>query len=59
MASHDQYMKTCMDRQARATPEASKSEMTKACQDQMQAEKDHLSKAHPAPKDNSSTPTPR
>ena len=53
-------MKTCMDRQAKATPEASKAEMTKACNDQMKAEKEHLSKAHPAPKDSpTTTPAPR
>jgi len=45
-----------MDRQAKATPEASKSEMTKACKEQMKAQQDHLSQAHTdAPKD-SSTP---
>jgi len=59
-ASHEQAMKTCMDRQAKATPEASKAEMTKACNDQMKAEKEHLSKAHPAPKDSpTTTPAPR
>jgi hypothetical protein len=55
-------MKMCMDRQARATPEASKSEMTKACNEQMKAQKEHLSKAHEdTPKDSNSstTPTPR
>lgn len=59
MASHDKAMKTCMDKQAKATPEATKAEMTKACNDQMKAEKERLSKAHPAPKDSSTTPAPR
>jgi hypothetical protein len=59
MASSDKAMKKCMDKQAKATPEATKSEMTKACNDQMKAEREHLSKAHPAPKDNSTTPAPR
>jgi hypothetical protein len=61
MASSDKAMKTCMDRQARATPDASKSDMTKACNDQMKAQREHLSKSsHPdAPKDSTTTPTPR
>jgi hypothetical protein len=57
MASSQQGMKTCMDRQAKATPEASKSDMTKACKEQMKAQQEHLSQAHPAPK-GSSTPAP-
>jgi len=60
MASHEQAMKTCMDRQARATPDASKSEMTKACNDQMKAQKEHLSKSESAAaKDSNSSPAPR
>ncbi len=61
MASHEQMMKTCMDRQAKATPQASKSDMTKACNEEMKAQKEHLSKAHPdTPKDSSApAETPR
>src|SRR5882724_8647831 len=52
MASPQQAMKACMDRQARATPQASKSEMTKACNQEAKAQKEHLSNAHPeGPKD--------
>jgi hypothetical protein len=52
-ASHEQAMKACMDRQAKATPQASKAEMTKACNEQMKAQKEHLSESqhsdNPAP----------
>jgi hypothetical protein len=61
-AGHAKAMKACMDRQAKATPQASKSEMTKACNEEMQAQKEHLSEAHPnpPPKDDSSpAPAPR
>jgi len=60
MASPEQAMKNCMARQARATPDASKSEMTKACNDQMKAQKEHLSKSESAAaKDSKTTPAPR
>jgi hypothetical protein len=32
---------------------------TDACNEQMKAEKEHLSKAHPAPKDSETAPVPR
>ena len=49
-----------MERQARGTPQASKSEMTKACNEQMKAQKEHLSEAHPNPqKDSTPTAPPR
>ena len=49
MASHDQTIKACMDRQARDKPGMSKSDMTKACDAQMKSHKDTTP----------TTPTPR
>ncbi len=56
-------MKDCMSQQAAKTPDMSKSDMTKACNDQMKMQKDHasMSKAPAnAPKDtNSSAESPK
>jgi hypothetical protein len=55
--STDQTMKSCMARQAKATPQASKGEMTKACDEQMKAQQENLSKAHED--SGKTTPAPR
>jgi hypothetical protein len=61
MGDKAQTMKQCMDAQAAKTSAMTRSEMTKACDEQMKMQKDreHLAEA-PAktPIDSSSSPTP-
>ena len=56
----DQTMKECMDAQTAKAPEASKADMTKACEDQMKRQKERarMSKA-PETKDSTPTPAPK
>lgn len=59
MASKPHTMKECMDMQAAKNPDMSRSDMTKACNDQMKMHKDSATKSKSSTTDDSHESSPK